>query len=314
MKVSIIIPTYNRASCLPGALRSALDQSYADIHVVVVDDGSTDATAEVIEPFLADPRIAYVKLGKNVGTAAAKNLGLAISPGDAITFHDSDDEAARHKILLQVRALSLRGNADEILDWEILGHTPGVALSVDVAVGSHRFIKLDGSVHTIGKRVSLVDDFFPTIQSPSKTEGDWVLVNSGLFLRTCFHRLGGYLDSVEEDRELRNRLLAAGHVFHFIEEPLLTKVETAESLTTDEDTGYRGGRRRADREEVWKRNRIYRNGCWGREAAEAGRVTMDLSEIEIAEIRNGGFLEIDTELPMTTGTLENLASQLSAWR
>ena len=132
-----------------------------------------------------------------------------------------------------MRALGLRGHADEILDWEVLGHPPGSELVVDVALGSHRFIKLDGSVHTIGKRVSLVDDFFPTIQTPSKTEGDWVLINSGLFRKSCFHRTGGYLDSVEEDRELRNRLLASGHVFHFIEEPLLTKIETAVSLTTD---------------------------------------------------------------------------------
>ena len=311
MKITIVIPTYNRASCLPGALKSSLDQSHTDLHVMVVDDGSTDGTSNVIEPYLTDPRLTYVRLGKNVGTAAAKNLGIALSSCDAITFHDSDDEAARHKILLQARALSLRGNADEILDWEILGHTPGSGLTVDVALGAHRFIKLDGSVHTIGKRVSLVDDFFPTIQTPSKTEGDWVLINSGLFRKKCFHMTGGYLDSVEEDRELRNRLLASGHVFHFIKEPLLTKIEMEVSLTTDSDTGYRGAKRRADREEVWRRNRIYRNGCWGPAAAEAGKVPIDLSKIEIAEIRNGGDLAIDEELPFTSGTRENLTSQLS---
>ena len=78
-----------------------------------------------------------------------------------------------------------------------------------------------------------------------------------------------------------------------------------------DDTGYRGAQRRADREEVWKRNRIYRNGCWGKAAAEAGKVPVDLSSVEIVEIRNGRHLEIDEELPMTPGTRDNLADQLS---
>ncbi|WP_411826182.1 glycosyltransferase family 2 protein [Luteolibacter sp. AS25] len=311
MKTAIVIPTYNRASCLAGALRSALGQSYPDIRVIVIDDASSDDTGKVVEPFLNDSRVSYVKLGKNVGTALAKNLGIALSDCEAITFHDSDDEAERHKILLQTRAISLRGKADEILDWEILGYAPGSELAVDVVVGAHKFIKLDGSVFTIGKRVSLVDDFFPTIQSPSKTEGDWVLINSGLFRKSCFHRLGGYLDSVEEDRELRNRLLASGHIFHFIEEPLLTKVETAVSLTTDGDTGYRGERRRADREEVWKRNRVYRNGKWGRAAAEAGKVVVDFRAIEIEGIRNGGELVVDEDFPMTAGSRDHLSEQLA---
>ncbi|MDP0490219.1 MAG: glycosyltransferase family 2 protein [Verrucomicrobiota bacterium JB023] len=310
MKVKIVIPTYNRAHCLPQALDSALSQTYHGTEVTVVDDGSTDNTRQVIERYLDDPRLTYIRLKTNGGTAAAKNMGLVFGDYDAVTFHDSDDVASPNKVLLQTRALALKGHADDILDWQMLGHEPGSELNVDVAVGAHKFIKLDGSVHIIDKRISLVDDFFPTLQSPSKTEGDWVLINSGLFRRRCFSRLGGYLDSVEEDRELRNRLIACGHIFHFIAEPLLTKVEMAVSLTTNDDTGYRGEKRKQDRDEVWRRNRLYRNGKWGNDAVEESKVPIDLNGVQIAEIISHQPLTIGHDLPLAEGTRKFLSREV----
>ncbi|GAA5483126.1 glycosyltransferase family 2 protein [Haloferula sargassicola] len=312
MNIDIIIPTYNRAGCLAQAVRSALNQNYAPAVVTVVDDGSSDATREVVEPWFEHPRFRYVRLETNGGTARAKNVGLALSEEDAITFHDSDDVAEPNKLLLQARALGLRAHADHILDWAAFGIEPGSELQFDVAAGAHRFIKLDGSVHLIDKRISLVDDFFPTLQSPSKTEGDWVLINSSLFRRGCFKRLGGFLDSVEEDRELRNRLLAAGHLFHFIAEPLLTKIEMPVSLTTDGDTGYRGEKRRRDREEVWHRNRAYRRGQWGDAAAAIGRTPIELESVRFAETQGVPPFRLADDLPMTAATRENLQKQLES--
>lgn len=314
MKVAIAIPTYNRAYCLAHAVKSALDQNYHDFSVIVVDDGSDDETRELVSQWFSNPRFIYLKLGTNCGTAQAKNLGMVLGNYDAVTFHDSDDVAHSDKLLLQTRALNVDAYADDILDWAALDHRPNEAAKVDVAVGAHRFIKLDGSVHLISKRISLVDDFFPTLQGPSKTEGDWVLINSGLFRRECFEKLGGYLDSVEEDREIRNRLIASGYIFHFIEEPLLTKIEMESSLTTDADTGYRGEKRIADRNEVWRRNRAYRNGAWGQKATEIGRVAVDLPDLKIAEVWNGSSLSVNRDIPMTEGTAKNLEHQLDKAR
>ena len=133
-------------------------------------------------------------------------------------------------------------------------------------------------------------------------EGDWVLVNSGLFRRSVFERLGGFLDSVEEDRELRNRTIAAGCVYAYVDRVLLTKVEMAVSLTTDGDTGYAGDRRRADRRAVWDRkNRWLRGG-----AASVEPVEIDLGGVVVEDVYNPGLLALRTDVPATSSTWQAL--------
>jgi glycosyltransferase involved in cell wall biosynthesis len=89
--ISVIIPTYNRASLLPRALGSVLAQTFADFEVVVVDDGSTDETRQVVES-LADARVRYI-YQENSGRPIACNTGVAQSGARYVTFLDSDDEA-----------------------------------------------------------------------------------------------------------------------------------------------------------------------------------------------------------------------------
>lgn len=95
-KVSVIIPAYNQARYLGLAIQSVLDQTYADFEVVVVDDGSTDDTAQVVQRF-ADPRVRYV-FQSNRGLSAARNTGLRNSTGPLVTFLDSDDEFLPEKL------------------------------------------------------------------------------------------------------------------------------------------------------------------------------------------------------------------------
>lgn len=90
MKISVIIPSYNRAHLLPRAIKSVLAQSYQDWELVVVDDGSIDDTASVMQEFI-DPRVTYLKLEKNEGVSAARNRGVAIATGEWVSFLDSDD-------------------------------------------------------------------------------------------------------------------------------------------------------------------------------------------------------------------------------
>ncbi len=85
--VSVIIPTYNRATLLPRALDSALAQTYPNVQIIVVDDGSTDNTAEVMKAY---PGVLYVKR-LNGGQAAARSTGLEHAAGVYIASLDSDD-------------------------------------------------------------------------------------------------------------------------------------------------------------------------------------------------------------------------------
>lgn len=87
-KVSTIIPAYNSAQYLPGAIESVLKQTHTNIEIIVVNDGSTDRTDDIIQPFL--DKITYIKQ-VNKGLSAARNVGFRSSDGDFICFLDADD-------------------------------------------------------------------------------------------------------------------------------------------------------------------------------------------------------------------------------
>ena len=92
MLTSIIIPTYNRAHLISRALRNIQQQTLSNWELIIVDDGSTDNTKDVVGQFLNDKRIKYF-MKENSGAAESRNVGVANSHGDLITFLDSDDEA-----------------------------------------------------------------------------------------------------------------------------------------------------------------------------------------------------------------------------
>jgi len=101
--VSVIIPTYNRAHVLPRALDSVANQTYTDYEVIVVDDGSTDGTADLISTFAKlRGRISYIRVERNRGAAAARNRGIDDARGTYIAFLDADDEWAPTKLAMQV--------------------------------------------------------------------------------------------------------------------------------------------------------------------------------------------------------------------
>jgi glycosyltransferase involved in cell wall biosynthesis len=85
--VSVIIPTYNRAGILRNAIESALKQTYTNIQILVIDDGSTDNTAEIVKEY---PQAEYITI-KHAGQAAARNCGLKNAKGAIIASLDSDD-------------------------------------------------------------------------------------------------------------------------------------------------------------------------------------------------------------------------------
>ncbi len=102
-QVSIIIPAYNQARYLGAAVQSALDQTYANVDVLVADDGSTDDTAQVAQQF-TDPRVRYI-YQENRGLSGARNTGIRHATGDFLTYLDSDDLFLPQKLEILLPAL-----------------------------------------------------------------------------------------------------------------------------------------------------------------------------------------------------------------
>jgi len=314
MRCVIAIPTYNRAHLLRRAIDAALGQSLADVQVVVIDDGSTDGTARLCETYASCDRFSMIRSARNLGTARIKNLALALCPFDAISFHDSDDLPDRDKLLIQSRTLARSDHlADDCLGWHLVGGAAqggrvqrGDAIMLDAVLSPHIHIGLDGGRHVYGRALSLVDDFFPNLQFTDSGLGDWVLINSGLYHRRILARVGGYADTVEEDREFRNRLLMHGANIWFGRDPLMTVIPQAGSLTLAADSGYRSTRRQQDRQTVW--DAIER---W-RKHGDMPVAAIDLADVQIGNTINGGWLRVADDLPMTPGTRTNLNTQLQA--
>jgi glycosyltransferase involved in cell wall biosynthesis len=103
--VSVIIPTFNRAYCLGRAIDSVLAQTHGDVEVVVIDDGSSDGTRQLVaERYGNEPRVRYHHQ-TNAGISAARNAGIARATGAYLALLDSDDEWAPWKLELQVACL-----------------------------------------------------------------------------------------------------------------------------------------------------------------------------------------------------------------
>lgn len=105
MKVSVVIPTYNRPRRVVQALESVLAQTHRDFEVIIVDDGSTDETRERLRPLLHESRVRYV-YQNNAGVAAARNAGIARSSAEIVSFLDSDDLWKPNKLECEVSFMS----------------------------------------------------------------------------------------------------------------------------------------------------------------------------------------------------------------
>ena len=104
--VTVVIPTYNRASTIGATLDSVMSQTYRALEIVVVDDGSTDDTQQVLEAFSS--HIINIRQG-NQGVAAARNAGITGSSGSIVMFLDSDDLWFPHTVEVQVGVLQAAG-------------------------------------------------------------------------------------------------------------------------------------------------------------------------------------------------------------
>ena len=116
--VSVIVPVYNCKDYLPKCIKSILNQTYPQIQLVLVDDGSSDESGEICDAFAAkDSRIQVIHQ-KNQGVSAARNAGLDAASGEYLLFVDSDDHIAADTI-----ETSVNGFVDDTIDVVIFGVT-----------------------------------------------------------------------------------------------------------------------------------------------------------------------------------------------
>ena len=90
VKITVITPTYNRADFLPNTIESILNQTYTNFEYYILDDGSTDNTREVVEPYLKDKRVKYL-YHENSGEPETVNWGWSLAKGEYFTQINSDD-------------------------------------------------------------------------------------------------------------------------------------------------------------------------------------------------------------------------------
>lgn len=215
--VSVIIPTYNRAALLVETVESVLAQTYRAIETIVVDDGSTDSTAQVLERY----RGRVVTLSQsNQGETVARNTGFRASHGQYISFLDDDDLILPTKIEKQVRLLETRS---------------------EVGVVHCRYYHIDEKGTRLSKSGLLPEGqvLLPLALS------DFIWAGGPLIRRSCLEKVGAYDETLPwngryaEDWDMWLRLALAGYTFACIQEPLgayrLTRTGQTANIAPSED-------------------------------------------------------------------------------
>ena len=193
--VSVIIPAYNQGHYLGQAIRSVLDQTYPHFEVIVVDDGSTDSTREVVHSF-TDARIRYV-YQENRGLSAARNTGIRSASSPYVSFLDSDDLFLPDKLQLLVAESESE---------------PGCGLIAGQA------IPIDEQGNTIGK--AFVEGL--PADSADLLLGNPLHVGSVLVSRLWQDRVGFFDEDLRsyEDWDLWLRLARAGCRMSWVAQPV----------------------------------------------------------------------------------------------
>lgn len=110
--VSVVIPYYNRRECIITCLESVLNQTYRNLEVIIVDDGSKESAEDILAPYLGE-RVRYHRYMPNRGPSHARNVGVSLARGEYIAFQDSDDLWHPNKLELQMAYLH-SGNWDVV--------------------------------------------------------------------------------------------------------------------------------------------------------------------------------------------------------
>lgn len=213
MSVSIIIPCYQYAHLLPQAIESALAQTYPDLEIIVVDDGSPDNTREVAQRY---PQIRYV-YQENSGIAAARNTGIAHATRDFLQFLDADDVLLPEKIAHSMAVFDQHSGAGVV-------YTNYEKRSPDLqtVLPNEKAPRERPEGHPVLEMIHSTAAFFPP--------------HCALTRREYVEKVGGFTlgcDSVE-DWNFWIKIAAAGAEFRYVDEVLCWYRESPGSLSKRE--------------------------------------------------------------------------------
>lgn len=211
--VSTIIPTYNSAAYLREAVESALSQTCQDQEIIVVDDGSTDATGKILASF--GDRIRSVRQA-NGGQVAARNHGASLATGEWLAFLDSDDQWLPEKLQRQIAAA---GNAAIV-------YTPRFNF---------------GAVDRFASQVSDPIEDYDGDVFERLLETNFITLSSVIMRRDWFNRLGGFSEPRGcEDWDLWLRCTSAGGRVAVVADPLTRYRWHSASTSQNEELMCRG--------------------------------------------------------------------------
>ena len=215
--VSVLTPTHNRAQLLRRAMASVLGQTWREFEWIVVDDGSTDDTAQVLAA-CTDPRVKCIRLDPNKGVAAARNAGIQLARGKFVAFLDDDDEY-------------LPGYLGSVLD--AFG---GDRIGPDVVwTGVERVFERSGAPACIAQQVWDCQSLGSDLGGSSSDHLEQLNMACGLSVRRESLLRAGLFDEsmkVSEDIDLLLRLGAAGCRFRCLTEILIrVHIHLAPSLS-----------------------------------------------------------------------------------
>ncbi|MFD2095969.1 glycosyltransferase [Corallincola platygyrae] len=184
-KVSVIIPTYNREGFIQEALDSVLAQDYPNIEIIVVDDGSTDNTAELLRPYIEQEKIIY-RYQENQRQCVARNHAMSVASGEFWCFLDSDNRWLPGKLKTQVEYL--------------LAHP-----QVDIVYGNNQIINEAGDITSEHNMRRYSGRIYPQM-----LRDNCVSMNTVMARASCFEQHGCFDPSfkVADDYELWLRLSA----------------------------------------------------------------------------------------------------------
>ena len=191
--ISVIIPAFNSGQFIAQAVQSVLDQTYHHFEVIVIDDGSTDTTKDVLREFNGHIRYCYQE---NRGPSAARNTGIAMAEGEYICFLDADDIWMPNKLEVQVAFMAQHDDIGLVFsDEEEVGLDMGQHRSILAQTLFRSDIVTQTPMQNAFKKL-LVENFIPT---------SMVMVR-----RTCFGKAGLFDESlrVVEDRDMWLRIAA----------------------------------------------------------------------------------------------------------
>lgn len=230
MKISVVLPTYNRAHVLERALRSVFDQTRGADEVIVVDDASTDDTAAVVAGF---PSARLIRQPRNGGASRARNAGVREAAGDCIAFMDSDDAWDPGKLATQAEHLERHPDLALVCTGMLVHERGG-------AVSRHTFAALEPRAGWT----------FAELQTYPFSTPTW------LIRRADFLALGGFDESLEncEDLDFLARCVQQRRV-HVLPGLLTIKYNQADGLNADVGRTLRSYQKLFDRHgALWDRS------------------------------------------------------------